>query len=146
MGTRIRGSFSTMARLLLLALFFTTACTIADAAPSRRLLEESDGATAPSCPSEVTYAAGYKTLPVTKDKPVREHAKIDQDTKAKAIYTGGKNSKKGTGFRTLSGFTYKTGEPFGKLFADWKASNGSIDAHEAIVAALDGADSKIRSV
>ena len=112
-----------MARLLLLALFFATACTIADAAPSRRLLEESDGATAPSCPSEVTYAAGYKTLPVTKDKPVCEHAKIDQDikaieaemklqkdaaagtayTKAKAIYTGGKNSKKGTGFRTLSG-------------------------------------------
>ena len=57
------------------------------------------------------------------DKPVCEHAKIDQDikaiqaemsaqkdaaagtayTKAKAIYTGGKNSKKGTGFRTLSG-------------------------------------------
>ena len=71
-----------MARLLLLALFFTTACTIADAAPSRRLLEESDGATAPSCPSEVTYAAGYKTLPVTKDKPVCEHAKIDQDIKA----------------------------------------------------------------
>ena len=52
-----------------------------------------------------------------------EHAKIDQDikaieaemklqkdaaagtayTKAKAIYTDGKNSKKGTGFRTLSG-------------------------------------------
>merc|ERR1712216_1001473 len=66
MGTRIRGSFSTMARLLLLALFFTTACTIADAAPSRRLLEESDGATAPSCPSEVTYeveaaVAKYKT-------------------------------------------------------------------------------------
>ena len=112
-----------MARLLLLALFFTTACTIADAAPSRRLLEESDGATAPSCPAEVTYAAGYKTLPVTKDKPVCEHAKIDQDikaiqdemsaqkdaaagtayTKAKAIYTSGKNSKKGPGFRTLSG-------------------------------------------
>ena len=111
-----------MARLLLLALFFTTACTIADAAPSRRLLEESDGATAPSCPSEVTYAGGYKTLPVTKDKPVCEHAKIDQDikaieaemnlqkdaaagtayTKAKAIYTSGQNSKKGTGFRSLS--------------------------------------------
>ena len=77
----------------------------------------------PSCPAEVTYAAGYKTLPVTKDKPVCEHAKIDQDikaiqdemtkqkdaaagtayTQAKAIYTGGQNSKKGSGFRTLSG-------------------------------------------
>ena len=41
----------------------------------------------------------------------------------------------------LCSFTYKTDEPFGKLFADWKASSGSIDAHEAIVAALDGADS-----
>ena len=41
----------------------------------------------------------------------------------------------------LCSFTYKKDEPFGKLFDDWKASNGSIDAHEAIVAALDGADS-----
>ena len=41
----------------------------------------------------------------------------------------------------LCSFTYKTDEPFGKLFADWKASSGSIDAHEAIVAALDGAES-----
>ena len=95
------------------------------------LAEESDGvpmtapSDTPSCPSsdEVTYAGGYKTLPVTRDKPVCEHAKIDQDikaieaemklqkdaaagtayTKAKAIYTSGQNSKKGTGFRSLSG-------------------------------------------
>merc|ERR1712072_1129005 len=124
---------STMARFLLLALLFMTACTVAGAAPSRRLLEESAGTVTTSCPAEVTYAAGYKTLPVTAAKPVCEHAKIDLDikaietemkaletaaagtayTKAKAIYTTGQNSKKGTAFRNLKGFTYKTDEPFG---------------------------------
>ena len=101
--------------------------------------------------------AGY-TIGVPSN-PVTEHAKIDLDMKeiedlmakdppdwagAKTIYQTGKNSKKSDGsLRTLSSFSLRPDEPFGKLYTAYNTATlpFGYNPHTLVTAALTGEDS-----
>ena len=101
--------------------------------------------------------AGY-TIGAPSD-PVTEHAKIDLDiadieaammkdppdwADANTIYQSGKNSKKSDGSpRTLSSFSLKPNEPFGKLYTAYNTATLPLgyNPHTLVTAALAGEDS-----